>query len=92
MINRSAREVCNANLSGCLSEAVSVTISETGTLRKAQLLANIHLQYTLDIWFERIYRGSCCGYARLIRYTDAFIVCFHCKAMQSDFDGSLSSD
>ncbi len=40
------------------------------------LLANIYLHYTLDLWFERRFRRSCTGYARLIRYADDFVVCF----------------
>jgi group II intron reverse transcriptase/maturase len=40
------------------------------------LLANIYLHYVLDLWFERRYRRSCSGVARLIRYCDDFVVCF----------------
>jgi group II intron reverse transcriptase/maturase len=40
------------------------------------LLANIYLHYVLDLWFERRFRGSCCGVARLVRYADDFVVCF----------------
>ncbi|MBA3008592.1 MAG: reverse transcriptase [Proteobacteria bacterium] len=51
----------------------SVTISDDGTPQGgviSPLLANIYLHYALDLWFERIYRRSCTGYARLIRYAD----------------------
>jgi len=34
------------------------------------LLANIYLHYALDLWFEKVYRKSCTGVARLIRYAD----------------------
>jgi group II intron reverse transcriptase/maturase len=40
------------------------------------LLANVYLHYALDLWFERRFRKSCRGYARLIRYADDFVVCF----------------
>ena len=53
------------------------------------LLANIYLHYALDIWFERIYRRSCCGYARLIRYADDFVVCFQYKADAERFRHEL---
>ena len=40
------------------------------------ILSNIYLHYALDIWFEKVFRKSCTGFARLIRYADDFIVCF----------------
>ena len=40
------------------------------------LLANIYLHYTLDLWFEKRFKKSCSGYARIIRYADDFVVCF----------------
>jgi len=51
----------------------SVTVSDDGTPQGgvvSPLLANIYLHYALDLWFERIYRKSCTGFARLIRYAD----------------------
>ena len=39
-------------------------------------LANMYLHYTLDIWFEKVFRKSCTGFARLIRFADDFVVCF----------------
>ena len=44
------------------------------------ILANIYLHYVLDLWFEKVYRKRCEGYARIIRYCDDFIVCFKQKA------------
>ena len=41
------------------------------------LLANIYLHYTLDLWVTRKFIKSCVGQARLIRYADDFVVCFH---------------
>src|SRR6516225_2914163 len=40
------------------------------------VLANIYLHYALDLWFEKVYRKSCKGKAKLIRYADDFVVCF----------------
>lgn len=59
-----------------------VTVREDGTPQGgviSPLLANIYLHYTLDLWFVKVYRKSCTGYARLIRYVDDFIVCFQYK-------------
>lgn len=44
------------------------------------ILANIYLHYSLDLWFERVFRKKCYGYARLIRYADDFVVCFQQEA------------
>lgn len=44
------------------------------------LLANIYLHYTLDLWFERIFRKTCTGITRFIRYADDFVVCFKHEA------------
>ena len=75
-----------------VSEDGSVTVSDNGTPQGgviSPLLANIYLHYALDIWFERIYRRSCCGYARLIRYADDFVVCFQYKADAERFRHEL---
>ena len=40
------------------------------------ILSNIYLHYVLDIWFEKVFRKSCTGVARLIRFADDFVVCF----------------
>ena len=65
-----------------VSEDDSVTISDKGTPQGgviSPLLANIYLHYALDLWFEQVFRKSCTGYARLIRYADDFVVCFRYK-------------
>jgi len=62
-----------------ISEDGAYRASERGTPQGGSispLLANIYLHYTLDLWFERRFRQSCTGYARLIRYADDFVVCF----------------
>jgi group II intron reverse transcriptase/maturase len=57
----------------------TVTVSDEGTPQGgviSPLLANIYLHYALDLWFEKVIRKSCTGFARLIRYADDFVVCF----------------
>lgn len=44
------------------------------------LLANLYLHYTLDLWFERVFRKTCTGITRFIRYADDFVVCFKDEA------------
>ncbi|MDP1896876.1 MAG: reverse transcriptase domain-containing protein, partial [Sulfurimicrobium sp.] len=68
-IQRMVKRILKAGV----AEDGSVTVSDDGTPQGgviSPLLANIYLHYTLDLWFERIYRRSCTGYARLIRYAD----------------------
>ena len=75
-----------------ISEDGSVTMSDNGTPQGgviSPLLANIYLHYALDLWFERIYRRSCSGYGRLIRYADDFVVCFQYKADAERFRHEL---
>jgi len=53
-----------------VAEDGSVTVSDEGTPQGgviSPLLANIYLHYALDLWFEKVYRKSCIGFARLIR-------------------------
>lgn len=75
-----------------VAEDGSVTISEMGTPQGgviSPLLANIYLHYALDLWFERVFRKSCTGFARLIRYADDFVVCFQHKADAERFHQEL---
>ena len=75
-----------------VSEDGSVTVSDDGTPQGgviSPLLANIYLHYALDLWFERVYRKSCMGYARLIRYADDFVVCFQYKVDAERFREEL---
>jgi RNA-directed DNA polymerase len=56
-----------------VEEDGSVTVSDEGTPQGgviSPLLANIYLHYALDLWFEKVYRKTCTGFARLIRYAD----------------------
>ena len=66
-----------------VAEDGNVTVKDEGTPQGgviSPLLANIYLHYVLDLWFEKVYRKSCTGVARLIRYADDFVVCFQYKA------------
>ncbi len=75
-----------------VSEDGSVTISDKGTPQGgviSPLLANLYLHYALDLWFEKIYRKSCTGFARIIRYADDFVVCFQHKADAERFQVEL---
>ena len=57
----------------------TVTVSDEGTPQGgviSPLLANIYLHYALDLWFEKVIRKKCVGYARMVRYADDFVVCF----------------
>jgi len=54
-------------------------VSDEGTPQGgviSPLLANIYLHYALDLWFERVFRKNCTGFARLIRYADDYVACF----------------
>jgi len=58
-------------------------VSDRGTPQGgviSPLLANLYLHYTLDLWFERIFRKTCTGITRFIRYADDFVVCFKQEA------------
>ncbi len=75
-----------------VEEDGSVTVSDEGTPQGgviSPLLANIYLHYALDLWFEKVHRKSCPGFARLIRYADDFVVCFRYKADAERFHVEL---
>lgn len=76
-----------------VAEDGSVTVSDEGTPQGgviSPLLANIYLHYALDRWFEKVYRKSCSGFAKLIRYADDFVVCFQYKTEAERFREELS--
>lgn len=75
-----------------VAEDGSVRVSDEGTPQGgviSPLLANIYLHYTLDLWFEKVIRQSCTGFARMIRYADDFVVCFQHKADADQFRTEL---
>jgi len=77
-----------------VSEDGSITIPDEGTPQGgviSPLLANIYLHYALDLWFEKVFRKSCTGYSRLIRYADDFVVCFQNKADADRFRDELGA-
>ena len=53
------------------------------------ILANIYLHYTLDLWFEKVFRKSCAGFARMIRFADDFVVCFQYETDAEKFRREL---
>lgn len=55
------------------------------------VLANIYLHYALDLWFEKVYRKSCKGKAKLIRYADDFVVCFQNREDATRFPAALAA-
>ena len=62
-----------------VAEDGSITVKDEGTPQGgviSPLLANLYLHYVLDLWFEKVFRKSCTGDARIIRYADDFVVCF----------------
>jgi group II intron reverse transcriptase/maturase len=66
-----------------VAEDGNVKVNDEGTPQGgviSPLLANIYLHYVLDLWLEKVYRKSCTGFVRLIRYADDFVVCFQYKA------------
>lgn len=75
-----------------ISEDGELNVSEEGTPQGgviSPLLANIYLHYALDIWFEKVIRRKCEGFARLIRYADDFVVCFQYKTDAERFHKEL---
>lgn len=89
-IQRMVKRFLNAGV----SEDGTVTVSDEGTPQGgviSPLLANIYLHYTLDLWFMKVYRKNCTGYARLIRYADDFVVCFQYKTDAERFEKELGN-
>lgn len=75
-----------------VSEDGMITVSDAGTPQGgviSPLLANIYLHYALDLWFEKVYRKKCTGFARMIRYADDFVVCFQFKTDAEKFRREL---
>ena len=75
-----------------VAEDGSVTVSDEGTPQGgviSPLLANIYLHYTLDLWFEKVYRKRCTGFARIVRYADDFVVGFQHKTDAEKFRREL---
>ena len=54
------------------------------------VLANVYLHYALDLWLEKVYRKSCRGKVRLIRFADDFVVCFQNREDAMRFPAELT--
>jgi RNA-directed DNA polymerase len=71
----------------------AITVKDEGTPQGgviSPLLANIYLHYALDLWFEKVVRPKCTGFARMIRYADDFVVCFQYEPDALKFQSELS--
>ncbi|MGQ7848459.1 group II intron reverse transcriptase/maturase [Granulosicoccus sp. 3-233] len=44
------------------------------------ILANVYLHYVLDLWFDRVVKPRCKGYAFMIRYADDYVCAFQYKS------------
>jgi len=57
-----------------LMKATEEGVPQGGVL--SPMLSNVYLHYTLDLWFERVFRRQCRGEAYYFRYADDFLACF----------------
>lgn len=53
------------------------------------ILANVYLHYVLDLWFEKVIKRQCKGYAQIVRYADDFVCCFQYEEEATRFYGIL---
>lgn len=53
------------------------------------ILANVYLHYVLDLWFEKVVRKQCKGYAYMVRYADDFVCCFQFQSEAEAFYTAL---
>jgi group II intron reverse transcriptase/maturase len=44
------------------------------------VLANVYLHYVLDLWFEKVVKARCRGYAGMVRYADDWVCTFQNKS------------
>jgi retron-type reverse transcriptase len=54
------------------------------------VLANIHLHYVLDLWFERVFVRRCDGKACLRRFAEDYVTCFQYRAHAERFKAALA--
>jgi len=54
------------------------------------VLANIYLHYSLDLWFEKVFRKTCRGTAFLVRYADDFVAGFQYHGDADRFRAALA--
>ena len=76
-----AHRIADKRILRMVGRFLKAGILENGVLHKSKkgapqggvaspILANIYLHYVLDLWFEKVFRKKCEGYARIIRYAD----------------------
>jgi group II intron reverse transcriptase/maturase len=66
-------------LQGGIMEDGAVRSCEEGTPQGGLIspcLSNVYLHYVLDLWFDRLFRKSCKGTARFVRYCDDYVAMF----------------
>lgn len=96
-----AHRIADKRILRMVGRFLKAGILENGVLHKSEkgapqggvaspILANIYLHYVLDLWFEKVYRKKCEGYARIIRYADDLVVCFKQKADALRFKEALT--
>ena len=49
-----------------------------------------YLHYVLDLWFERVFKKSCRGMARIVRYADDYLACFQYQADAARFETAMT--
>jgi group II intron reverse transcriptase/maturase len=49
------------------------------------VLANIYLHYVIDVWFEKVVRKECRGFAGIVRYADDFVCTFQYRGDAEKF-------
>ena len=61
----------------------AVEVQDRGTIQGgvlSPLLGNVYLHDVLDLWFERVFKKSCRGMARIVCYADDDLACFQHQA------------
>lgn len=53
------------------------------------VLANIYLNYVVDVWFERRFVRQCRGKAFLVRFADDLVACFEYEADARSYEQAL---
>ena len=81
-------------LQGDIMEDGAVRSSEEGTPQGGLIspcLSNIYLHYVLDLWFDRLFRKSCKGTARFVRYCDDYVAMFEFEEDVRRFMAEMTS-
>jgi len=81
-------------LQGGIMEDGAVRSCEEGTPQGVLIspcLSNIYLHYVLDLWFDRLFRVSCKGTARFVRYCDDYVAMFEFEEDAKRFMAEMTS-